>query len=169
MIRRIKRFVRDRRGVAAVEFALWSVLILGALVPCLDFANYLLQSDRLNGAVGQASILAYNMRGGAVDTQQLSQYVAASAGSGLAVSATVSCNGNQQSCATPPSDRACACVGPGKPVTFVPTGVCGATCAGGATSGFYLTVAGTRPYRTIVPNRWLNGQIIEGTTTVRLQ
>ncbi len=169
MMRRIKGFVRDRRGVAAVEFALWSVLILGAMVPCLDFANYLLQSDRLNGAVGQATILAYNMRSGAVNTQQLSQYVVASAGTGVAVNATVSCNGGQQSCATPPSNRVCACIGPGKPVTFVPTGVCGATCAGGGTSGFYLTVAGTGAYRAIVPNRWLNGQIIEGATTVRLQ
>jgi Flp pilus assembly protein TadG len=85
---------QDRRGVATVEFALWSVLILGALLPCLDFALYLVQAQRLSAAVGQASILAYNMRNAsAVNVSQLTGYMIA--GSGLpagTVAATVTCN-----------------------------------------------------------------------------
>lgn len=163
------RLVKGRRGVAAVEFSLWSTLILGALLPCLDFATYLVQSERLSGAIGQASMLGYNMRSGVISADQLSQYASASSGSGSAATVTVTCNGGLQNCATAPSMRACVCVGLGAPLTYVPSTTCGSSCGNGATSGFYLTVRGVRAYRAMLPSRWLNGKAIMSSTTVRLQ
>ncbi|MDQ1228655.1 TadE/TadG family type IV pilus assembly protein [Sphingomonas sp. SORGH_AS_0879] len=164
------QLLRDTRGVAAIEFALWSLLIFGALLPALDFGVYLVRSARLSSAVEQASILGYNMRNAnALDVDRLSRYVvAASALPADAVTATIRCNGQAQNCAVAPSARSCSCVAPGLPTTYVPASSCGAPCPSGATSGFYVTIAATSNYRSIIRNPWLDGSTMASAVTVRL-
>ncbi|WP_454278554.1 TadE/TadG family type IV pilus assembly protein [Sphingomonas sp. Marseille-Q8236] len=161
----------DRRGVAAIEFALWSLLIFGALVPALDFGLYLLTNAKLSGAVGQASMLTYNMRNASnLDVGKISSYVTAASGlpaDGVVVSVT--CNGGAQDCSAPAASRVCACVSDGPPISYLPTSTCGAPCASGATSGFYVSVGATSRYRSVVKNPWLDGSTMSNVTTVRLQ
>ena len=170
LLRLAARLRDNRKGVATVEFALWASLILAAMLPCIDFGLYLLNQSRLGAAVGQASILAYNMRDAdSVNVNQLSQYVPAA--SGLAsgsVTTSITCNGTQ-SCATPKTSRTCACPSGSRPVTYTPAASCGATCASGATAGYYLTVQGGYVHRSIAANPLLDGKTVTNETTVRLQ
>lgn len=167
----IRRLLRDRRGSATVEFALWASLILMALLPSLDFGLYLMRQSRMSSAVSQAAILAYNMRDAStVNVSQLSQYVTSASGLGSdVVTASVTCNGGSQSCATPAASRACACTSGSSPVTYTVAASCGLSCASGANSGFYLTVQGSYVHRSIVSNPWLDGKTVTSATTVRLQ
>jgi Flp pilus assembly protein TadG len=156
--------------VATVEFALWGSLIFAAMLPCLDFALYLLQDSRLSGAVEQATILGYDQRNSTVNTTQLAQYVNAQSGlTSGAVTTTITCNGGSQSCTTAPASRVCACASATIPVTYTTVASCGSTCASGAPSGFYLTVSASATYTSIVPDPWLNGKAITSATTTRLQ
>lgn len=161
----IKSLGRDKRGVAAVEFALWSTLIFLALVPALDFGVYLLTGSRLAATVQQASILAFNMRDqDVIDTSPLTAYVAAS---GNGVTASVVCNGGAAACGTRKSERQCACV---TGVATYSSISCGGSCANGSKPGFYLTVQASRSYSaSVVPNRFLEGDRISRAVTVRLQ
>lgn len=167
----LTRLRRDRRGAATLEFALWASLILAGLVPCLDFALYLMQQSRLSSTVSQAAILGYNMRtASSVDVNQLSQFISGTPGiSSGTVTPSITCNGGLQSCATTPSNRVCACTTGVNPVSYAVAASCGATCASGATSGFYMTVGGSYTYRSTVSNPWLNGKTVTSATTVRLQ
>lgn len=161
----IRHLGRDRRGAAAVEFALWSTFIFLALVPALDFGAYLLTGSRLAATVQQASVLAFNMRDqDVIDTAPLTAYVAAS-GSGIAAEAV--CNGGAASCTTRKADRQCACV---TGASTYSSANCGGSCANGSKPGFYLTVRASRSYSaSVVPNRLLEGDRISRAVTVRLQ
>lgn len=159
--------LRDRRGVAAVEFALWSTLIFLSLVPALDFGAYLLTGSRLGATVQQASVLAFNMRDqDVIDTAPLSAYVAASM-PGSTVQAQIVCNGGASSCGARKAERQCACV---TGVSTYATTSCAGTCSNGSKPGFYLTVGANRSYSpAVVPNRLLEGGAISRSVTVRLQ
>ncbi|MBY8821276.1 TadE/TadG family type IV pilus assembly protein [Sphingomonas colocasiae] len=156
---------RDRRGVAAVEFALWSTLIFLALVPVLDFGVYLLTGSRLAATVQQASILAFNMRDqDVIDTAPLTAYVAAS---GSGVTASVVCNGGAASCGARKADRQCACV---TGVSTYSSTSCAGSCGNGSKPGFYLTVQASRSYSaSVVPGSFLEGDRVSRAVTVRLQ
>ena len=163
--------IMDARGVATVEFALWSLLIFATLLPGLDFAAYLIFQSRLASAVQQGSMLAYNMRNSAtINTSQLISYVSASGGAPTAtITTTVTCNGGAQSCTVPVASRQCTCVSGLTPV-YTAAASCGLTCANGATSGYYLTVTASYPYHAMtVPDQWLEGSVMKRTQTVRLQ
>lgn len=158
-----------RRGAAAVEFALWSILIFAALLPCLDFALYLANAGQLSTAVSQGAMLAYKARDSAIDEGALIRYVEASsrlkAGT---VSATVRCNGGTQSCTAPVSSRLCTCITQGVPASYLTTS-CTATCASGAKPGFYLTLQAGHVHHSMFPSPWLDGRRLTQATTVRLQ
>ena len=163
--------MRDTRGVATVEFALWSLLLFATLLPGLDFAAYLIFQGRLASAVQQGSMLAYNMRNSdTINTSQLINYVSSSAGAPTAtITTTVTCNGGSQSCAVPVTSRQCTCVS-GLTPTYTAAASCGLPCINGATSGYYLTVTASYPYHAMtVPDQWLEGSIMKRTQTVRLQ
>jgi len=170
--RPFRSVIRNPRGVATIEFALWSVLIFGGLIPGLEIANYLIASNRLSAAMGQASLLVYNLRASeTIDAVRLGAYInAAAALPGAAVTTTIACNGGAQSCAVPVANRQCSCVGTGLPTAYVVASSCSATCPGGATPGFYLTTAARYRYAAaIVGDPWLDGRILTRSVTVRLQ
>lgn len=167
--RRIRTFWHARRGAATIEFALWSVLIFAALLPCLDFALYLANAGRLSTAVSQGAMLAYKARDSAIDESALIRYVEASSRLQTGtVSATVRCNGGAQSCTVPVSNRLCTCIAQTVPATYLTTS-CTATCASGAKPGFYLTLQASHVHRSMFPSPWLDGRRLTQATTVRLQ
>lgn len=160
----------DQSGSAAVEFALWAVLVFFAFLPILDFADYLVEQQQLSSAVADAALVAYNQRNATtLDTSQLTTFVTGASGLGSGnVSTSLICNGGSQDCGTSANARTCSCVS-GSPATYTATAMCGSTCASGTPSGFYLTVQATHTHSSMVLNPLLNGKVITMSTSVRLQ
>jgi Flp pilus assembly protein TadG len=167
----MRRLFPDRRGTATVEFALWATLVLAVLVPCLDFAAYIIAGSSMSAAIDQASVLAYNQRNSdTINTSQLSSFVTASTWApGNSPSTTITCNGGLQSCGVTVANRQCTCVTGLTPV-YTAAASCGASCPSGATSGYYLTIQTQMTYKPIlVPDAWLSGGTLARAVTVRLQ
>lgn len=162
MIRLLIRLRSDQRGFAAVEFALISVFLFGTLTVGLDFGYYIQQKLKLGSAVEQAAILAYNTKV-TTNTSTISSYVQNYAGTKVAPTVTITCNGT-----TTCGDGKCSCITATGGFTIV--GTCNATCAGSnAVSGNYLKIVATTPYTAvIVPDRYLGGSTITQAAVVRL-
>lgn len=156
-------FKRDRKGVAAIEFALWSVLITVPLLTGLDFGLYTVRKLRMNSAVEQAAIVAFQTRQ-TINQTVITDVVTRAWGGGGTVD--VRCNGSTTCVNT---SRPCGCISgfANRMPTFTST-TCTATCANGTKPGYYLTVRATANYaptiRGIAPPATL-----DRTTTVRLQ
>lgn len=160
------RFGRDRRGVATVEFALWSLLILSVLLVSADFGIFALNKLRLKRSVSEASIAAFNARGN-LDPNRVAQYVVASAHiPGTPPTVSVTCNGGETCINT---GRKCGCISLANGA-FSMAGSCNAACPSGGLSGYYMTISAKTTYRhVILRNPWLDGQDITARVTVRLQ
>src|SRR3546814_4681003 len=72
----IKRLKSDDKGSATIEFAVFASMFFMVMMVALDFGMYLTYQLRLNAAVEQGSMLAFNNRN-AIDAQQIDNYVAA--------------------------------------------------------------------------------------------
>lgn len=159
---------RDVRGVAGVEFALWTVLFFMVALVALDFGFYHIQARRADEGVSTAALSAFGTASN-VDFDGLPAYVRALAGDS-SLSVTTACNGLGGACTN--SGRGCACLNASGGYVALS---CGASCAGagmtaGSTAGYYLTVRATRGYRAmLVPRSLLDGARISRSATVRLQ
>lgn len=158
------RLRRDEQGVAAVEFALWSVFIFGVLLLGFDFGIYSLQNARLAKSVSEASNFAFATRK-AVKPDQVRQYVAASSGlPGEQPLVTVTCNVGE---VCRDANRTCACLGAGGAVTAK---TCGEKCTSGAKAGYYMTITARYFYQNpIFRNGYLDGAVMVEKSTVQLQ
>lgn len=155
----------DRRGVAAVEFALWSSLIFSVLLVSADFAIFTFYKARLKRAVSAASLAAYNGKDD-VDAEMIAKYVTATAAiPGVTPEVSVTCNGGT-SCAD--IDGLCGCISL-PDGHFTPTGACSDTCPSQGVAGTYLTISARAVYHhVVIPNPWLEGQAMTATAVVRL-
>lgn len=165
-----RSLIGDRRGVAAVEFALWLVLFFIVMLGAFDIGQYVIERSRLAQAMSGASLAAFKSRD-AVNFAGLPAYLRA--GSGLpnpaSLTVTVKCNGSTGCTNT---NRTCACLS--KTGTLVAASTCGTSCGTGATasstSGYYLQITASHPYQTaVLPQGVLTGTVVEQKTTVRLQ
>ena len=85
------------------------------------------------------------------------------------VRTTVTCNGSAGACSVAPEARQCACVSGLTPV-YSASAACGAPCASGATSGYYVTLTSDYDFKPIIPSHpFLTGKVIRQSVTVRLQ
>ena len=109
----------------------------------LDFGIYAQQNLKLDHAVEQASVVAFNSRAAqpTVNTSQLSSYIAAVVGGSPTVS--FQCNGSTTCGSAAPASK---CIGAptsagGWPTFTDPSGSgSAATCASGAIPGYYLVI-----------------------------
>lgn len=166
-----KRYLHDIRGAAAVEFAIWSVFVFAVLMVSLDFGFYLAHTGRIASASEQAAIVAYNQReADRVDSASLAEFLNASARvPGAPVRTTVTCNGSSSACNAAPAARQCACVSGLSPV-YTASATCGAPCASGATSGYYVSLASEYDFDPVIPSHpLLTRKVIRQSVTVRLQ
>jgi Flp pilus assembly protein TadG len=172
--RRSRRgFLRDERGVAAVEFALvvpFFALILAATV---DFGIELYLREQLDDSVSAAANYAL------VNSQQVNSSNAASLGSTLAslvanthgsnwASSTVTVNAGPtatsggSSSGTASAADSCYCpTGGASSLTWGATQTCGATCPSGAVAGKFVLVTASASYSPLFPRFGLasNGQL----------
>lgn len=163
---RRRHLLRDRRGVATIEFALLTTFFFAVMLLALDFGAYFVQRSQIGSAVSAASLSAFGART-SIPFTDLPGYVQRAARMpGLQVS--VRCNGSMR-CAN--SARSCACLT--RTGSFIGA-TCGAGCGSdstaGATAGYYLQITATTPYRAMVlPNGVLNGTPITQSITVRVE
>lgn len=168
-LKRLRSLARDNRGVAAVEFALWTTSFFFAVMIAIDFGYYYMHRSKLNTAVGAAAVAAFNDADN-IAFADMPAYVRSLSGD-TSASVTLSCNGTAGSCTN--LNRSCACLR--NDGTFVAAGSCGAPCTGsgvtsGSTAGYYFTVEASRPAEAvIIPQSVLDGATIAQRATIRLQ
>jgi Flp pilus assembly protein TadG len=156
-------FFADARGTAAIEFALASLFMFATIIVALDFGANARERLKLNHAVEQGAVLAFNQQTGA-DTSGINRFIIAAAATKNAPTVTITCNGTA-AC----GNGQCSCVdGTGN---LVGAAACNSPCAGSsAISGNYMRIRATATYTpTIVPDKWLNGAAMVSTAVVRLQ
>jgi Flp pilus assembly protein TadG len=162
--RSIRALAGDRRGVAAVEFALLTPVFCLLLAGIVDLGGALYTRFKLDSAVTAganfAQINAANVtstNGQALATN-IATIVETSQGSGWADDAVVVNNGPTTSITsgapttggTPTNADACYCpTGTTASFSWGSSTTCGAACPGGGYAGKFVTVTATREYTPI--------------------
>jgi Flp pilus assembly protein TadG len=161
-MKRLKRLFSDQDGVAAVEFAMASLLMFAVIMVGLDFGLYAQQKLRLGGAVEAAAVLAYNTQVGGTTTT-ISSYVQTAAKTIKTPTVTITCNGTS-TC----GDGKCSCLTSTGGFTIAVS--CNLACGSGAISGNYMKIVASEIYPAmIVPDKYLGGSTITQSAVVRLQ
>lgn len=169
MIRALLLRLRDdRRGVATIEFALLSVLFFFVMTAGLDLAMWYQQRLRLDSAVEQGAMIAFNSRS-SVDQSAIGTYVAAAAKLASSPTVTVGCNGGSSNCVN--ASRTCACLSGTTPTPTYTTAACNATCSDGSLAGYYMNIKAVATSNTmLVPAAMLGGTMVQTrSAVVRLQ
>ncbi|ATE66751.1 TadE/TadG family type IV pilus assembly protein [Rhizorhabdus dicambivorans] len=164
----LSRLAREERGVATIEFALLSVLFFFVMTAGLDIAMWYQQRLRLDSAVEQGAMIAFNSRS-SVDQAAIGTYVGAAARLSSAPTVTVGCNGGSSNCVN--SARTCACVSGSAPNPTFTTTACNAACADGSLAGYYMNIKAVATSSTmLVPAAMLGGNMVQTrSAVVRLQ
>ena len=162
---RLRSLRSDVRGASTIEFALWVVFILSALLLSADFGLYALHKGRLERSVAEASMHAHNTRA-AINAEDIRQVVLRSSSlPGSPPTVTVRCNGSSE-CVN--STRPCACMDSAGVVGSAIA--CTETCATGAKPGYYLTVQANYVYSaSVIGNSPIKDKGMSLVSTVRLQ
>lgn len=161
----LRKFIADRAGVAATEFALGTTLLFMVILAGLDFGGYFMQRGQINEAISAAAMESFKQRESQPSQSTLQTYIRNLADS-QSVTVATTCNGG--SCS---GTRTCACLRNDGTYT---SATCGAVCSTGATSGstagYYLTIRASDPFRTVLlPKGVFAGDIVSQAVTVRLQ
>lgn len=165
MIRRLLSRLRDdRRGVATIEFALLSVLFFFVMTAGLDIGMWYQQRLRVDSAVEQGAMIAFNTRTN-VDQAAVGTYVGAAAKLSAAPVVTVGCNGGTNNCVN--SGRSYACVSGSPPAPTYTAAALNATCADGSLAGYYMNIKAVATSSTmLVPATMLGGNMVQTRSAV---
>jgi len=157
----MRGFRADQRGVATIEFALLSVMFFGVMSGALDIGIWYQQRLRLDSALEQGAMIAFNSRT-TVDAAAIKTFVASAAQLSAAPTVTVGCNGGVTTASCVNSGRSYACVsGIGTAAIF--TGATqNAKCADGSLAGYYMTIKAVATSNTVVvPAAMLGGAMTQ--------
>ncbi len=180
-------FVRDRSGVAAVEFALISPTIILVLVGLIDLGGMLYTRFQLDASLAAAANYAMvngssvNSTSGAALASTLAGLVSSGQSSNWADSSVTLDNGPTASSSggsvstggTASNADACYCPtgSASTGVTWGATQTCGATCTGGGYAGKFVLLSASRNYSPIFTGYGLVSQAgtITATSLVQVQ
>ena len=165
MIRRLLlRLRQDQRGVATIEFALLSVLFFFVMTAGLDIGMWYQQRLRVDSAVEQGAMIAFNTRTN-VDQAAVRTYVGAAAKLSAAPIVTVGCNGGTNNCAN--AGRTYACISGSPPTPTYTAAALNATCADGSLAGYYMNIKAVATSSTmLVPAAMLGGNMVQTRSAV---
>ena len=150
--RRIARFGQDRRGVAALEFALIAPVLMVIFGGVTDLGLSMAAQSQLNQGVANGAQYAFKV-GATVTATQVQTMVQSAAGlSGVTAVVT---------------GPALHCVG-GSPATLT-AGTSGVACSDGTQPGTYISITATYTYQQLLPllSTFLNTNL-QQSATVRL-
>jgi Flp pilus assembly protein TadG len=149
-VRFLSRLLRDRHGIAAIEFALLGPILAMSMVVAADagFGFYSYMQVQTSAQVGAQYAIGHTF-----DATAISNAVtAATPATGISASPTPS-----TFCGCPSSST-------------VATATCGSTCTDGSVAGTYARVTATRTYTTIIPYPMLPASYTQtSVSTVRIQ
>ena len=173
------RFLRDRSGVAAVEFALISPTIILILVGLIDLGGLLYTRFQLNASLSAAANCAM-VNGASVSSTNgpslagtLAGLISSGQSSNWADSAVTvnngptagSSSGTVSTGGTASSADLCYCpTGTSASVTWNGAQTCGTTCTGGGYAGKFVLLSASRAYSPIFTGYGMLSQT--GTMTV---
>jgi len=165
---RLISFLRQQKGSATIEFALVSLFFFGVVMVALDFGIYTQQNLKLDNAVEQAAVVAFDARASqpTVNTSQISTYITSTVSGSPTV--TIQCNGSATCDGSAPVSK---CIGAPSAVGGWPTftNPSSGTCASGATPGYYVVIRAAKTYRSVVvPDKYLNNGAMQQQAVVRL-
>jgi Flp pilus assembly protein TadG len=185
---KLVRHLRERRAIAAVEFALVSPILIVLLMFVIDFGTYLYTSLRLSNAVtaGADYALIYGQSVNANSSTcasatpaclTVSTYrsnistIVRNASSPVLSAPTVYYNTSSSSGAdTDTVFNSCYCPSSTASPSAQTTSTCGTACADGSQPGSYVAIVASATYSTFFPgDSWLSGGTINKTTWVRVQ
>jgi Flp pilus assembly protein TadG len=146
---------RDRRGVAAVEFALVCTLLFILLAGITDYGLALLDKSRLANAVAQG--VQYAFLNPASSSSRV-QTVVQSSSSLSGVVATV-------------AGPVCRCITGTTTPTLATPATCNTACADGTQPGTYFTISANYSYNAILPgfSQMTGRTAISESASVRVQ
>jgi Flp pilus assembly protein TadG len=143
----------DRRGIAAVEFAIACPVMLLFFAGLVDYGLALWDKSILSNAVAQGAYYAY-----VTGTNVTSSSVQSLVQNGTSLS-------NVTATVTSP---ACYCI-TGSPLALA-TATCNSTCTDTTTAGYFVTITAHYTYQSILPvYSHLNNPVLTEKTTVRLK
>jgi Flp pilus assembly protein TadG len=150
MMSATRRYLRDKSGVAAIEFAalggvMCMLLVVGADLGMAFYSDMQVQTSAQAGAE-YAAVHGY-------DASAVANAVAtATSSSGISSS--------------PAPVQFCGCPG----ASGVASATCGTACPDGMSAGTYVTVSATRTYTTLVPYPGFPATYVQNaSSTVRVQ
>jgi Flp pilus assembly protein TadG len=138
----LRRLLRCKRGVAAVEFGLAAPVLLAALVPVADLGIAFSQQQQLRQAVqagAQYAAIQSSWNANSSPAAIAGAVTAATPLSGVVVSPAP-----YQQCGCPSGGVNGASSG-------ITTATCGSTCANGKTAGSYVVISAQLPYMPVLP------------------
>ncbi|HEY5411889.1 MAG TPA: TadE/TadG family type IV pilus assembly protein [Caulobacteraceae bacterium] len=157
-------FARDRRGVAAVEFALISPTVILILVALIDLGGMLYTRFQLDASLSAAANYAMvnatsaNSTSGAGLASTLAGLISSGQSSNWANSSVTvnagpqagSAGGTVSTSGSASSADSCYCpTGTAASVTWGGSQTCGATCTGGGYAGKFVLLSASRSYTPI--------------------
>jgi Flp pilus assembly protein TadG len=157
----------DEGGVATIEFALLSVLFFAVISAVLDIGLWFQQRLRIDAAVEQGAMIAFNSRM-SVDADAIRSFVASAAKLSAAPTVTVGCNGGTTPASCVNGGRSYVCLsGAGSAAVYAPSaGGLDQPCPGGGLSGYYMTIRAVATAGTIVVPASLLGSMTQTRTAV---
>ncbi|HVO26848.1 MAG TPA: TadE/TadG family type IV pilus assembly protein [Candidatus Margulisiibacteriota bacterium] len=177
---------RDRRGVAAVEFALFSVVFLVILAGTVDIGNLIFSTYQLDATVSAGAQYAVvnatsvSSTNGATLASSISAVVNNGHGTGGGWSNTVVVNngpttttsdGSPSSSGTALNADRCYCpTGSPGSWSWGSSQICGAGCGGGGIAGKFVSITATRTFTPFFP-AWgiLSGNTLTRTAMVQVE
>jgi Flp pilus assembly protein TadG len=183
--RRICGIAGDRRGIAAVEFALLTPVFCLLLAGVIDLGGALYTKFKLDAAVtaganyAQINASSVNSSNGQTLANNIATIVETSQGSGWADDGVTVNNGPTTAVtsgtATPSGTaaNADACYCPSGTVgsfTWGSSATCGSSCAGGGYAGKFVTITATKTYTPIFSSYGIvQNDTITATAAVQVQ
>ncbi|SFV37530.1 TadE-like protein [Devosia crocina] len=174
--KRTGRFVRDERGVSALEFALVAPIIFALLAVVVDFG--MLVQTRANMETALSSAMSFGLaRGQDVDAAEAAGYAASLAdiastqlGEDTALNVTlnrsfITTRGRGSAGQTGSANAVSLCYCPERKPSGIDWGtsrICTAPCPNGGHAGLFLAIKAARPYRPLFLDYGLvsDGQIV---------
>lgn len=163
--RKFRGFISDEHGVAAIEFALYAILLTGLFLSLADLGLFYVRSLRINAAVEQSALTAFQNRP-SINIADLERAVTNSIDLDGDTEVLFTCNG-EETCTN--TNRTCSCLSPADGA-YTPSPACGTICPASMSSGYYLTVTVHHTHRPlIIPRSWIGNMKLQESATVRLE
>jgi Flp pilus assembly protein TadG len=178
LAKRLRRWRRDARGVAAVEFALFAPIIGVILAGAVDFGGVVFVKFGIENAVSAGANYAIvnaakvNSTNGPTLANNISAIVASAGSGGNSVvvnngpTATYASDNTITPSGTASNANSCYCPTiSSSTVTWGAAATCGSSCAGGGIAGKFVRITANRNYTPFFFNY---GIVTGGSITVRV-